>query len=83
MHPSTLGAGAPARPRHWSWTRRAVPATQAFWTFLAVCRDALDRLEAAQIKDRPLFEVQVADLAVHGAGGVVGTVRDATRNATA
>jgi len=27
--------------------------TQLFWTFVAVCRDALDRLEAAQKKDPP------------------------------
>ena len=33
--------------------RRKHTTTQLFWTFVAVCRDALDRLEAGQIADRP------------------------------
>lgn len=36
-------------------SRRRHTTTQVFWTFVAVCRDALDRLEAAQIKDPPAF----------------------------
>jgi phage replication-related protein YjqB (UPF0714/DUF867 family) len=33
--------------------RRKHTTTQLFWTFVAVCRDALDRLEAEQIVLRP------------------------------
>jgi phage replication-related protein YjqB (UPF0714/DUF867 family) len=33
--------------------RRKHTTTQAFWTFVAVCRDAIDRLEADQIALRP------------------------------
>jgi phage replication-related protein YjqB (UPF0714/DUF867 family) len=36
-----------------SRSRRKHTTTQLFWTFAAVCRDALDRLEAQQIVDRP------------------------------
>src|SRR5207237_1000965 len=34
-------------------SRRKDSTTQLFWTFAAVCRDALDRLEAEQIVARP------------------------------
>ena len=34
-------------------SRRKHTTTQLFWTFVAVCRDALDRLEAEQIVVRP------------------------------
>jgi phage replication-related protein YjqB (UPF0714/DUF867 family) len=33
--------------------RRKHTTTQVFWTFVAVCRDLLDRLEAEQIAQRP------------------------------
>jgi phage replication-related protein YjqB (UPF0714/DUF867 family) len=33
--------------------RRKRTTTQLFWTFVAVCRDAIDRLEAEQIAHRP------------------------------
>jgi phage replication-related protein YjqB (UPF0714/DUF867 family) len=33
--------------------RRKHTTTQLFWTFVAVCRDAIDRLEATQIARRP------------------------------
>jgi phage replication-related protein YjqB (UPF0714/DUF867 family) len=33
--------------------RRKHATTQLFWTFVAVCRDAIDRLEAEQIAPRP------------------------------
>jgi phage replication-related protein YjqB (UPF0714/DUF867 family) len=33
--------------------RRKHTTTQLFWTFVAVCRDAIDRLEAEQIAHRP------------------------------
>jgi phage replication-related protein YjqB (UPF0714/DUF867 family) len=33
--------------------RRKLTTTQLFWTFVAVCRDAIDRLEADQIARRP------------------------------
>jgi phage replication-related protein YjqB (UPF0714/DUF867 family) len=36
-----------------SRSRRKHTTTQLFWTFVAVCRDALDRLEAEQIVARP------------------------------
>ena len=36
-----------------SRSRRKHTTTQLFWTFAAVCRDALDRLEAEQIVARP------------------------------
>ena len=36
-----------------SRSRRKHTTTQLFWTFVAVCRDALDRLEAEQITVRP------------------------------
>ena len=36
-----------------SRARRKHTTTQLFWTFVAVCRDALDRLEAEQIVVRP------------------------------
>jgi phage replication-related protein YjqB (UPF0714/DUF867 family) len=35
--------------------RRKHTTTQVFWTFVAVCRDALDRLEAEQLVLRPSF----------------------------
>jgi phage replication-related protein YjqB (UPF0714/DUF867 family) len=35
--------------------RRKHTTTQLFWTFVAVCRDALDRLQAEQIVHRPSF----------------------------
>jgi phage replication-related protein YjqB (UPF0714/DUF867 family) len=35
--------------------RRRHTTTQLFWTFVAVCRDALDRLEAGQVKNPPAF----------------------------
>ena len=34
-------------------SRRKHTTTQLFWTFVAVCRDALDRLQAEQIVARP------------------------------
>jgi phage replication-related protein YjqB (UPF0714/DUF867 family) len=33
--------------------RRKLTTTQLFWTFVAVCRDAIDRLEAEQAAQRP------------------------------
>jgi phage replication-related protein YjqB (UPF0714/DUF867 family) len=33
--------------------RRKHTTTQLFWTFVAVCRDAIDRLEAEQVAHRP------------------------------
>jgi phage replication-related protein YjqB (UPF0714/DUF867 family) len=33
--------------------RRKHTTTQLFWTFVAVCRDAIDRLEAEQVAKRP------------------------------
>jgi phage replication-related protein YjqB (UPF0714/DUF867 family) len=36
--------------------RRKHTTTQLFWTFVAVCRDALDRLEAEQIAVTPSFQ---------------------------
>jgi len=36
-----------------SRSRRKHTTTELFWTFVAVCRDALDRLEAEQIVARP------------------------------
>jgi phage replication-related protein YjqB (UPF0714/DUF867 family) len=36
-----------------SRSRRKHTTTQLFWTFVAICRDALDRLEAEQIAVRP------------------------------
>jgi phage replication-related protein YjqB (UPF0714/DUF867 family) len=36
-------------------SRRKHTTTQLFWTFVAECRDALDRLEAEQIVARPGF----------------------------
>jgi phage replication-related protein YjqB (UPF0714/DUF867 family) len=33
--------------------RRKHTTTQLFWTFVAVCRDAIDRLEAEQVAQRP------------------------------
>jgi phage replication-related protein YjqB (UPF0714/DUF867 family) len=33
--------------------RRKHTTAQLFWTFVAVCRDAIDRLEAEQIAQRP------------------------------
>ena len=36
-----------------SRSRRKHTTTQLFWTFVAACRDALDRLEAQQIVTRP------------------------------
>jgi phage replication-related protein YjqB (UPF0714/DUF867 family) len=36
-----------------SRSRRKHTTTQLFWTFVAACRDALDRLEAEQIVTRP------------------------------
>jgi hypothetical protein len=48
----------------------------------AMLQSTCDRLEAAQKRTHPLFDVQVVDLVVHGAGGVaVG--QGATPNATA
>jgi phage replication-related protein YjqB (UPF0714/DUF867 family) len=35
--------------------RRKHTTTQLFWTFVAVCRDAIDRLEAEQIAVRPVL----------------------------
>jgi hypothetical protein len=36
--------------------RRKHTTTQLFWTFVAVCRDAIDRLEAEQLAAvRPSF----------------------------
>ena len=35
--------------------------TQLFWTFVAVCRDALDRLQAEQIVARPELQCRTAD----------------------
>ena len=34
-------------------SRRKHTTTQLFWTFVAVCRDALDRLQAEQVVARP------------------------------
>jgi phage replication-related protein YjqB (UPF0714/DUF867 family) len=36
-----------------SRSRRKHTTTELFWTFVAACRDALDRLEAEQILARP------------------------------
>jgi hypothetical protein len=36
-----------------SRSRRKHTTTQLFWTFVAVCCDTLDRLEAEQIVTRP------------------------------
>jgi phage replication-related protein YjqB (UPF0714/DUF867 family) len=36
-----------------SRSRRKHTTTQLFWTFVAVCRDALGRLQAEQIVARP------------------------------
>ena len=36
--------------------RRKHNPTQLFWTFVAVCRDAIDRLEAEQIVVRPVLQ---------------------------
>jgi hypothetical protein len=33
--------------------RRKHTTTQLFWTFVAVCRDVIDRLEAEQLAVRP------------------------------
>jgi hypothetical protein len=35
--------------------RRKHTTTQLFWTFVAVCRDVIDRLEAEQLAVRPSF----------------------------
>ena len=57
-----LGMGAPlelSKPlreamfTEHSRSRRKHTTTQLFWTFVAACRDALDRLEAQQIVTRP------------------------------
>ena len=41
--------------------RRKHTTTQLFWTFVAVCRDAIDRLEAEQIVLTPLFRCPEVD----------------------
>jgi hypothetical protein len=41
--------------------RRKHTTTQLFWTFVAVCRDALDRLEAEQIELPPDLQCRKPD----------------------
>jgi phage replication-related protein YjqB (UPF0714/DUF867 family) len=44
-----------------SRSRRKHTTTQLFWTFVAVCRDALDRLQAEQVVARPGLQCRTAD----------------------
>jgi len=41
--------------------RRKHTTTQLFWTFVAVCRDAIDRLEVEQLAVRPSYRCPRAD----------------------
>jgi len=42
-------------------SQRKHTTTQLFWTFVTVCRDALDRLQAEQIVARPRLQCRTAD----------------------
>jgi phage replication-related protein YjqB (UPF0714/DUF867 family) len=42
-------------------SQRKHTTTQLFWTFVAVCRDALDRLQAEQVVARPGLQCRTAD----------------------
>jgi phage replication-related protein YjqB (UPF0714/DUF867 family) len=42
-------------------SQRKHTTTQLFWTFAAVCRDALDRLQAEQLVARPGLQCRTAD----------------------
>ena len=42
-------------------SQRKHTTTQLFWTFVAVCRDALDRLQAEQLVARPGLQCRTAD----------------------
>jgi phage replication-related protein YjqB (UPF0714/DUF867 family) len=49
--------------------RRKHTTTQLFWTFVAACRDALDRLQAEQIAVRPDLKCRKDDPGAMGNGG--------------
>jgi phage replication-related protein YjqB (UPF0714/DUF867 family) len=54
-----------------SRSRRKHTTTQLFWTFVAVCRDALDRLEAEQVSTPPdLRCLEPPDVRCRDADGV-------------
>jgi Poly-gamma-glutamate hydrolase len=42
-------------------SQRKHTTTQLFWTFVAVCRDALDRVQAEQLVARPGLQCRTAD----------------------